>query len=91
MAHRWLPLLSLFLLIAAGGAAQVHVKGTIVRNDEPPEAVEQATVRLLNAADSAMVKGTVTDREGHFDLNGVRQGNYLLHVTYVGLCWARPW
>ena len=85
MTHRWYPLLILFLLIAAGGAAQVHVKGTVVRNDEPPEAVEQATVRLLNAADSAMVKGTVTDREGHFDLNGVRQGNYLLHVTYVGL------
>ena len=77
--------LLLFLLIAATGAAQVHVKGTIVREGDPPEGVEQAAVRLLRANDSVMVKGTVTDREGHFDLTGIRQGNYLLNVTYVGL------
>ena len=78
--------LSLLLLGAAAGAvAQVHVKGTIVRSGEPAEGVEMAAVRLLNIKDSAMVKGTVTDREGRFDLMGVRQGDYLLHVTYVGL------
>ncbi len=78
--------LSLLLLGAATGVvAQVHVKGTVVRSGEPAEAVEMAAVRLLNIKDSAMVKGTVTDREGRFDLMGVRQGDYLLHVTYVGL------
>ena len=77
--------LLLFLLIAATGAAQVHIKGTIVREGDPPEGVEQAAVRLLRSTDSVMVKGTVTDREGHFDLTGIRQGNYLLNVTYVGL------
>ena len=78
--------LSLLLLGAATGmVAQVHIKGTVVRSGEPAEAVEMAAVRLLNIKDSAMVKGTVTDREGRFDLMGVRQGDYLLHVTYVGL------
>ena len=78
--------LSLLLLGAATGTvAQVHVKGTVVRSGEPAEGVEMAAVRLLNVKDSAMVKGTVTDREGRFDLMGVRQGDYLLHVTYVGL------
>ena len=45
--------------------AQVHIKGTVVRSGEPAEGVEMAAVRLLNIKDSAMVKGTVTDREGH--------------------------
>jgi len=78
--------LNLLLLGAATGmVAQVHINGTVVRSGEPSEAVEMAAVRLLNIKDSAMVKGTVTDREGRFDLMGVRQGDYLLHVTYVGL------
>ena len=80
-SKQFLPLA--FLLFSVSAVAQVDVKGTII-DEQSKEAVEQATVRLLNRKDSAMVNGTVSGRNGTFILRSVKAGDYLLHVTYVG-------
>ena len=46
--------------------------------------IEQATVRLLNVKDSAMVRGVVSARNGSFTLKNVKKGSYLLHITFIG-------
>lgn len=61
----------------------VNVTGSVVEqgNDTP---IEQATVRLLNVKDSAMVRGVVSARNGSFTLKNVKKGSYLLHITFIG-------
>lgn len=43
-----------------------------------------ATVRLLNAADSVMLKGTSTGEEGAFELREVKAGKYIISVSSIG-------
>lgn len=83
---RYLMLLLLLILFPLSAFAQqsgVNVTGSVVEqgSDTP---VEQATVRLLNVKDSAMVRGVVSARNGSFTLKNVKSGSYLLHVTFVG-------
>lgn len=61
----------------------VNVTGSVVEqgSDTP---IEQATVRLLNVKDSAMVRGVVSARNGSFTLKNVKKGSYLLHITFIG-------
>lgn len=79
--------LSLFLILfslpAFAQRGGVEITGTVVEegNNEP---IEQATVRLLNVKDSTMVGGVASSRNGQFTLKGIKAGNYLLHVSFVG-------
>lgn len=43
-----------------------------------------ATVALLNAQDSSVYKGASTDMEGRFEVAGVRNGRFILKVSYLG-------
>ena len=63
--------------------AVLNVTGSVVEqgSDTP---IEQATVRLLNVKDSAMVRGVVSARNGSFTLKNVKKGSYLLHITFIG-------
>ena len=42
-----------------------------------------ASIRILNARDSAYVTGTVTDEKGKFSV-GVRQGRYIAQISFIG-------
>ncbi len=57
------------------------VKGGIKAGVKP---VESATVNLLKAADSSVVKMTVTNKMGEFKIDHVAYGNYLISVSAVG-------
>jgi hypothetical protein len=48
------------------------------------EALELATVRLLNQSDSTLVQGTQTNEKGGFTLSKVKSGNYIIVITNVG-------
>jgi hypothetical protein len=77
----------IFLLIALLGAsltsfAQITLTGKVI--DTQQEAVPFANVLLLQATDSALVKGQVTDLEGKFEITGVQVGKYLLKVQMMG-------
>lgn len=76
-------LLLLILLISSwctyGQSATV--KGTISDNGNP---VPQATVSLLKAADSSLVKAELADDSGNYSINTIDAGNYLIAVTTIG-------
>lgn len=79
-------LMLLMILVSPMAFAQqsgVNVTGSVVEqgSDTP---IEQATVRLLNVKDSAMVRGVVSARNGSFTLKNVKKGSYLLHITFIG-------
>ena len=60
------------------------INGVLVDSQDTTELME-ATVRLLMATkDSTMVKGTTTDKNGVFNIKGVKPGKYLLRFSYLG-------
>ena len=76
-------LMILFSPMAFAQQSGVNVTGSVVeQGSETP--IEQATVRLLNVKDSAMVRGVVSARNGSFTLKNVKKGSYLLHITFIG-------
>lgn len=76
-------LMILFSPMAFAQQSGVNVTGSVVEqgSDTP---IEQATVRLLNVKDSAMVRGVMSARNGSFTLKNVKKGSYLLHITFIG-------
>ncbi len=58
------------------------VTGTLVDPSEEP--LISASVRLLAARDSSLVKGVVSDVDGNFKFPDVRKGKYIVEASYVG-------
>ena len=61
----------------------VDITGTVIE-EGTNEPIEQATVRLLSVKDSSMIGGVATSRNGSFMLKNIKNGSYLLHVSFVG-------
>ena len=57
------------------------VTGTI--EDESKKSIEGATVSLLKAKDSSLVKIAAADKAGNFVIEGIGDGQYLISVTSV--------
>lgn len=76
-------LMILFSPMAFAQQSGVNVTGSVVEQGSDT-LIEQATVRLLNVKDSAMVRGVVSARNGSFTLKNVKKGSYLLHITFIG-------
>ena len=73
-----------FLLVALATMAQPEGKiaGRIISKTE--KAAHNATVSLLHAEDSAAVRQTLANVEGHYRFDAVADGNYLIMVTAIG-------
>ena len=71
----------IFLSIQSWSQDSVHIKG-IVREKE--NALPSATVSLLRAKDSSLVKLALSGKDGHYEFNGIKTGSYLVSVTSVG-------
>ena len=56
----------------------------IVADRSTGQAIEFATIQLINPADSSIVKATVTDKKGRFILEHIAAGEYSLHCTFIG-------
>lgn len=56
--------------------------GSLRRPDGKP--LEYANVLLLRAADSSLVRGTLSDEQGHFAFADVRPGRYQLRAQQLG-------
>ena len=78
------PLLVCFLMLTGSVAfAQTYtIKGKVaeVQGDMLPH----ASVLLLQTKDSSMVAATTTTSKGLFLLEGLKRGDYLLKVTFLG-------
>lgn len=57
------------------------ILGKVMANQQP---IEAASISLLSAKDSAIVKMAASDKEGLFELNNVKEGKYLVVVQAVG-------
>jgi iron complex outermembrane receptor protein len=77
-------LLLLTLLTGFIASAQGTQKVSGIIKDDQQKPLAGATVSLLKAKDSALVKLAVTDKTGLYELTS-KEGHYLLSVTMVGL------
>ena len=80
-------LLTAFLVanLSLAGLAQStsgKISGQV--GDESQKPIESATISLLNAKDSSQAKLTVTDKTGHYSLENIRSGKYLVSASTVG-------
>ena len=71
----------LILSLAFSANAQHRISGKIV--DEADNGIPSATVQVLNM-DSSFVAGSVSDGEGLFVVPEVKEGSYLLSISYIG-------
>lgn len=80
------PLLLFFLALLGGSQAaqsQTHqLTGTV--KDELGETIPFASVFLLQATDSTMVKGTSADETGIFLISDITPGLYIVQCSYIG-------
>jgi hypothetical protein len=71
----------LWLLLACAAWGQGTVTGTIAEKSQTPAPF--ATVALVKAADSTVVKAKVAEELGTFTFTNVPYGSYRLQITYV--------
>jgi len=62
--------------------AQSSISGRVVEADGLP--LEFATVALYSAADSALQGGTITNSEGQYAFEKLKQGKYMIVVSMIG-------
>lgn len=75
-------ILAMAVCLCAEVAAQRKVTGRVVET-ETQEQLSMTTVKLLKT-DSSMVKGVVSDANGHFSIEAPANGRYILQLTNVG-------
>ncbi|MBX3238901.1 MAG: outer membrane beta-barrel protein [Chitinophagaceae bacterium] len=77
------PVLLLILLTVAGFStyAQRVLKGRITNTRSEP--LPNTTVLLLKAADSVLIKGTLTDEKGQYVFEYIAEGTYLISASLV--------
>ena len=82
---RWFALLSAVIMLAASAAAQVttsSISGTVTDAAKAP--LEGAAVIAVHTPSGSRY-GTVTDRNGHFTIQGMRTGGpYTIEISFVG-------
>jgi hypothetical protein len=72
----------LLLFSATFCQAQNTIRGSVFDHKNNP--LSDASILLLQAKDSALVKGAVTSKSGSFVFEKVATGNYLVQVSYSG-------
>ena len=85
---RTIPNLFIIILLTVSfiGRAQnstaIKLTGTVSATNQP--ALSAATITLLKAKDSSVVKMSVSDQEGRYSFDNPPQGRYLVVVSAVG-------
>jgi len=78
---------SLLAAIAIGMSSFAQSGGKIsgsIKDGGNQKIIDAATISLLKAKDSSLVKAAVTDKDGNFIFDNVKDGKYLLLATSVG-------
>lgn len=81
MLNKLFLLISIFW-ISINSIAQNTIKGTVFNEENEPLA--NATAVLLNPADSIMKYFGITNKEGYYEIKNIKNGNYLMQVSFVG-------
>ena len=81
--NKRIALLAVMVAMTIAGAWAYTVSGTVADADGEP--LVGASVRLLRASrDSSVVKTGVADAAGHYRLNNIKDGHYVIELSYVG-------
>jgi iron complex outermembrane recepter protein len=75
-------LLTVSLVSRSQNRTAAKLSGKVSATNQP--ALSAATITLLKAKDSSVVKVSVSDAEGRYSFDNPRQGRYLLLVSAVG-------
>lgn len=79
-------LLLLMLFSISVGFSQSEPASIIGKSlDAEGNPLPLAIVKLLYAADSSLYKGTITDDQGTYELNGLEAGAYFIQIARLGL------
>jgi hypothetical protein len=78
---RILPLIGILIFSAFTSIAQ-SIKGIV--KDADGNLLANASVSLLSAKDSSVIKLAVTKTSGEYQFQNIKAGNYLTNVSYVG-------
>ncbi|GAB2807111.1 TonB-dependent receptor [Ferruginibacter profundus] len=73
--------------IAMCSQAQTNTAGKItgsIKDGGQQKIIDAASVSLLKAKDSSLIKVAITDKEGNFIIENVKDGSYLVLATSVG-------
>src|SRR5690606_1944513 len=79
---RYLLLPLLWLTFTATQAQNATISGKVLEDADKP--MGYANVLLLKAADSSLVKGTLTDEGGAYRFEGIAIGKYRLVASMLG-------
>ncbi|MFL1895830.1 TonB-dependent receptor domain-containing protein [Aquimarina sp. 2-A2] len=83
MDHYRAPLLFVVVLLFTNALiGQSKIKGTILKDNREP--IPYANVLLLKVADSSLVKGTITDEAGTFQMDYKEKVPLLVSVRFLG-------
>ncbi len=63
----------------------VSIIAGLIKDAETHQPIEFSTVTLLNAVDSVLVKGALSDSTGYFGFENIAAGNYLIAASSIGL------
>lgn len=76
-------MLCLVLTATLAAAAQGSVKGKVI-DKQSNEVLQFVNIKVNQAKTGKMVKGSVTDAGGAFNITGLAYGDYVLEVSYIG-------
>ncbi len=79
--HRWMLLLAL-VGFAELSYSQIQISGAVTDNNDGP--LSYANVLLLNASDSTLTMGAISDENGSYVFDRSTLGDYLVQVTMIG-------
>ena len=82
--RNYLPFLTSLLLSAVVFSQTKIGKVSGIITDESQKPLQSASVSLLRAKDSSLVKIAVTNKEGKYEFENIIEGKFLLSVSSVG-------
>lgn len=86
MKHK-LKLLALLALLSYGSMVSAQTAGKItgsIKDGGMQKTIDAASISLLNAKDSSLVKISLADKEGNFLFENLKAGKYLVMATSTG-------
>lgn len=73
------------------GATKNEVKFTgyisgKVKDTDNNKALEYATISLIHKKNNKLIEGTITDNKGRFHFKEINVGEYIIGISFIGLC-----